>query len=128
MKKTFRSIGAVVAGVITIVLLSVVTDAILENLGVFPPPTQGLFITWMLVLAFAYRSVYAVIGSYITAALAPEKPMKHSMILGVVGTVMSGLGIVYGWDLSQHWYPIALCVTTFPLVWMGAKLRERRKV
>jgi hypothetical protein len=41
-------------------------------------------------LAIAYRIVITVGGAWLTARLAPDKPMKHAMILGVVGF----LGIV----------------------------------
>ena len=51
---TFKSIGVVLAGFITVVVLSVGTDFVFETLGVFPPIGQGLFNTWMLVLAFVY--------------------------------------------------------------------------
>ncbi len=121
-----KSIGAVVAGIITIVVLSTLTDFVLEKLGVFPPPEQGLFITWMLLLAFIYRSVYAVLGGYVTAALAPANPMRHSIILGVIGTVVSIIGVFAGWDLSEHWYPIALVLTSLPCTWLGAKLKLKR--
>lgn len=119
-----KSIGAIVAGIITIVVLSTLTDFILEKLGIFPPPEQGLFITWMLLLAFIYRSVYAVLGGYVTAALAPVNPMRHSIILGVIGTVVSIIGVFAGWDLSEHWYPIALVLTSLPCTWLGAKLKR----
>ncbi len=36
MKNTFKSIGAVVVGFLTVFILSVVTDKVLENLGYFP--------------------------------------------------------------------------------------------
>lgn len=122
-KKMFKSIGAVFAGIIVIVLLSVVTDMILEKIGVFPSPDQGLFITWMLVVALTYRTIYAVIGGYFTAALSPDKPMKHVMILNGIGVVMGSLGVIAGWNLSQHWYPISLVITSVVAVWAGGKLR-----
>lgn len=37
---TFKSIGAVVAGFLTVVVLSVGTDFILESLGIFPPQSE----------------------------------------------------------------------------------------
>ncbi len=120
-----KSIGALIAGMMTIVLLSTLTDFALEKQGVFPPPEQGLFITWMLLLAFMYRSVYAVLGGYISGALAPANPMRHSILLGVIGTVASSIGVVVGWDLSEHWYPIALALTSLPCTWLGAKLKLR---
>ena len=122
-----KSIGAVAAGFATVFILSILTDTLLENAGAFPPQSeQGLFITWMLVLAFAYRSVYAIVGGYVTAILAPDKPMRLVVILGIIGTIGGIAGVVVGWNLSHHWYPIALAVTAFPLVWLGGKLRVGR--
>ncbi|MDB5209280.1 MAG: hypothetical protein JWQ30_107 [Sediminibacterium sp.] len=125
MKQTWRSIGAVLAGIILIVILSTVTDLILEKTGIFPSPENGLFITWMLVLALVYRCVYTIAGGYLTAALAPQRPMKHGIILGLIGIVMGSIGVVVGWNLSQHWYPISLVVTALPCIWLGAKLRTK---
>ena len=124
MNKTIlKSIGAVVAGFITVVILSTVTDTILEKLGIFPSPQEGLFITWMLVVAFLYRSLYTVIGGYVTAWLAPNRPMRHVTILGIIGTIAGILGIIAGWNLSDHWYPIAIAATGFLFVWVGGKIK-----
>lgn len=123
--KTLKKIGAVIAGFITVVILSTVTDMVLEKLGIFPPPTGGLFVTWMLLLAFAYRSAYTVLGGYVTARLAPENPKQLVTILGIIGTLAGIGGVVAGWNLSAHWYPIALAVTAFPLVWFGGSLKKK---
>jgi hypothetical protein len=124
-----KSIGAVVAGFLTVVLLSVGTDFILEFLGFFPPPSEaGLYVTWMLVVALAYRCVYTVLGGYLTAVLAPTNPTKHVVVLGVIGTLAGIAGVVAGWNLSQHWYPIALAVTAFPCIWIGGKLRKPKNM
>ena len=125
MNKTVKSILAVLAGFILVVILSVATDAILEKTGIFPPPANGLYITWMLVVALVYRCVYTILGGYLTAVLAPDRPMRHGIILGIIGTVMACIGVVVGWDLSAHWYPIALVVTALPCTWFGAKLKKK---
>lgn len=122
-KNTFKSIGAVLAGFVLVVVLSIVTDMILEAAGIFPSPTEGLFITWMLVLALFYRTVYTVLAGYVTAALALTNPKRHVMILGIIGTLAGVGGVVAGWTLSQHWYPIALAVLAYPSVWLGGKLK-----
>jgi len=123
-----KSIGAIIAGFATVFILSVTTDTVLEKVGIFPPPSEmGLFVTWMLVSAFVYRSVYAVVGGYVTAWLAPASPMRLVGILGVLGTIGGIMGVIAGWNLSQHWYPIALAVTAFPLVWWGGKLRQKQE-
>lgn len=123
MKTTFKSIAAVLAGMIAIVILSIGTDSVLEALGIFPPPEQGLFTPWMLTLALVYRSVYAVVGGYLTAVLAPNRPMRHAIILGLIGVVASTFGAIAGWDLSAHWYPVALIITSLPCTWLGARLK-----
>jgi len=125
---TLKSIGAVIAGFLIVVILSTATDTILESLGIFPPPTDGLFVTWMLVLAFAYRTIYTILGGYVTAALAPANPTKHVTILGIIGTIMGCVGIYVGavlYTLSPMWYPIALAVAAFPSVWFGGKLKTK---
>ena len=124
-KNMAKTIWAVFAGFLTVVILSVGTDSILEKLGIFPPPDQGLFITWMLVLALIYRCVYTVAGGYVTAWLAPDRPMRHAIILGIIGTVAATIGVVVGWNLSQHWYPISLVVTALPCTWVGGKLKTK---
>jgi hypothetical protein len=124
--KTLKSIGAVVAGFLTVVLLSVVTDAILEKTGVLPPVSGAPYVTWMLLLALAYRSVFTVAGGYVTARLAPDRPMRLVTILGILGTIGGIAGVVGGWNLSAHWYPIALAIGAFPCVWLGGKLGAKR--
>ena len=121
----FKSIGAVLAGMIVIVALSIGTDFVLERLGIFPPTGQGFF-PWMLLLALIYRSIYAVAGGYVTAMLAPNQPMRHAIILGILGLVVSIIGTVVGWNLSHHWYPIALVITSLPCTWFGGKIKIAR--
>jgi hypothetical protein len=62
------------------------------------------------VLATSYRTVISVAGAWLTARLAPSKPMEHAMILGFVGMVMGTIGVVVTWNMGMgpRWYPIAL--------------------
>jgi len=121
-----RSIWAVVAGFLFVVVLTLATDAILHLTGVFPPlprrMSDGLF-----GLATAYRTVYGIAGSYLMARLAPAKPMKHALFGGAVGTVVSTVGAAVTWNhvpsLGPHWYSLALVATALPGAWVGAKLR-----
>jgi hypothetical protein len=128
MNPLLKSILAVLAGFLAVVVLSTATDAVLEAAGIFPPPSGGLFITWMLALAFAYRTLYNIVGGYITASIAPANPVKHAFILGCIGTIAGAAGVVIGWDLSEHWYPIALMVEAVPTCWLGGKLKLRSQL
>ena len=124
-----RGTGAVLAGLIVIVVLSTVTDAVLHATGVFPPVGQPMSDALFL-LALAYRVVYSVAGFWLTARLAPERPMRHVMILAVVGLVVSIAGAAATWGrgpaFGPAWYPLTLIATVLPCAWIGGKLGERR--
>ena len=123
-----RGIGAILAGVSFIVVTHSLTDLVLEKLGIFTPPSQGLHITWMVVTATVYRSIYTVGGGYVTAALAPEPRMRWVLILGIIGTILGTIGaiVTIPMKLGPAWYPIALAVLALPCVWLGGKLRTRK--
>lgn len=122
-----RSIVAVLAGALAGIVVTLGTDVVLHKAGVFPPwgqPTGDA----PLLLATAYRTVYGVAGSYITARLAPNRPMMHALILGAIGTLASIVGAVVTWnkgpEFGAHWYPVALVVLAMPQSWLGGKWRE----
>lgn len=123
-----RSIWAIVAGFLAVVILSIGTDILLHKLGIYPElgkkMSDNLFV-W----ATVYRTVYAIFGSYITARLAPNRPLRHALIGAVIGMAIGTIGAVATWnkDLGPHWYPIALVVEGIPCAWVGAKIRELQK-
>jgi hypothetical protein len=128
-RSMIRSIGAVFAGLLFIVVLSILTDVVMHATGVYPPwfhyMPDSLFL-----LATAYRIVYSVLGSYLTARLAPLQPMLHALILGVVGVLLSIAGALSTWnkgpEFGPKWYPITLIVMAIPLAWVGGKLRVKQ--
>ncbi len=88
----FASTRALLAGFVTVLVLSLATDQLFHILGVYPPWGEPMRGTGQNLLALSYRVVYAVLGSYIAARLAPRNPMRHAMILGAIGFVLSTLG------------------------------------
>lgn len=124
-----KSIGAVLAGFVSVVIVSVGVDALLEGIGFFPPANQPeAYVWWMLLIALAYRTVITIGAGYITAKLAPSRPMRHAIILGIVGTIGGTLGVIASWDLGSHWYPILLAVLALPSTWWGGRLLETRRI
>jgi hypothetical protein len=122
----WRSIWAVFAGVLLIIVVTTIVDVVLHAVGVFQ---WGQRLTDSLaMLATAYRVVITVAGAWLTAKLAPSNPMRHALILGAVGTVLGLAGLIKTWNLglAPHWYPIALVVLAIPQCWLGGKLYERR--
>lgn len=124
----FKSFWAVFIGFVIVFVLSIITDVILEALGILPPTDHPeLLVWWMLVLALAYRIAYTVLGGYITARLAPGNPVKHAVILGCIGTLGGAIGTIAAWNLGNHWYPILLTLTALPSTWFGGRLLQRKR-
>jgi hypothetical protein len=124
-----RSIWAVIAGIVVGVVLTTITDVVLHAMGVYPPWGQPVS-DGPLVLATAYRIVFGIVGSYVAARLAPQRPMRHAMIAGFIGFIVSIAGAVVTWNkgpaFGPHWYPLALIVTALPCAWVGGWMRERQ--
>ena len=117
-----RSILAILAGIVTGIVLSMGTDLGLHAVGLAP----ALSVRWpnkLLLLATTYRSIYGVFASYVIARLAPNRPMAHSLLAGALGLVVSSLGAAAAWSTTfgQHWYSITLALTALPAAWAGAK-------
>ncbi len=125
-RRWLRTVLAILAGFVVVVVLSIGTDAILHALKIYPTLGQGMS-DQLFLLATAYRILYGIIGSYVTARLAPDRPMWHAMVGGVIGLILSIVGAVATWkhtEMGPHWYPLALVVTALPSAWLGGKIRE----
>lgn len=120
-----RSALAIIAGFLAVFILSIATDIVLHAVGVYPPWFQpmgsGLF-----AVALGYRTVYTIFGGYLTARLAPSRPMFHVLILAGIGLLAAIAGIFAALrsptPLGPMWYPIALAVLSVPSVWVGGRL------
>ena len=122
-----RSIAAVVIGFVVVAVLSLATDQLLHVLEVYPPWGQPMHDPALNALALAYRIVYSIFGCWLTARLAPRRPMLHAMIVGAIGFVLSAAGAIVTvtqFELGPAWYPIALALTALPCAWLGGKLRS----
>ena len=119
------SVWAVIAGVLVTLVVTTLVDIVLHVLGVFPPMDQPLNDALAL-LATSYRIVISVGAAWLTARLAPDRPLKHAMILGYVGTLLGLVGVAATWNrgLGPRWYPISLAILAIPQCWAGGKLYE----
>jgi hypothetical protein len=129
VKPWLASVGAVVAGFIVTALASVATDAVMHAAGVFPSASQ-LMSDSLFALAATYRALFTVAGGYVTARLAPDRPMRHAWILAGIGFVagLAGLAAYYiigGVELGPAWYAISIPVEAIPCVWLGGRLATR---
>src|SRR5688572_1761821 len=118
-RETFKSIGAVIAGFALLVILSVITDSILEETGIMKTEPFVENPVWLIAIIVLYRTIFNTLGCYLTACLAPNRPMKHAIILGIIGLVLTIVGLIAMWDIPPRWYPISLMVLTLPAAWLG---------
>jgi len=128
-RRIWRSVGAVLAGMLAIVLLDNGIDYVMHATGIFPPFGLAMADPLFLV-ALAYRTIDGILGCYVAARLAPSSPRGHALALGAIGVVLSSLGVVAAWiggpELGPLWYPLALVAIALPCAWFGGKLADRR--
>jgi hypothetical protein len=93
-RQPWLSAAAVFLGFIAIVVLSLGTDQVLHVLQVYPPWGQPMYDPRLNLLALSYRIVYGVVGSYITARFATYSPMRHALVGGAIGFVLSTAGAI----------------------------------
>ena len=128
--RRFRGTLAVLAGLAANVVLGLGIDQVLHATGIYPPWGQpmsdGLF-----GLATAYRLAIGIFSGWLVARLAPDRPMWHAIVLGVIGTLLSAAGAAATWNavpqLGPKWYSVLLILTAIPCTWLGAKVYLSRR-
>ncbi|MFE0017801.1 hypothetical protein ACFWXH_23370 [Mesorhizobium sp. NPDC059054] len=126
MRPWIASAIAVATGFLATAAASIATDLAMHATGVFPPVPQ-VMADPLFALAAAYRAAFTVAGGYITARLAPDRPMRHAWLLAGIG-LAAGLAslIAYygdgGAELGPAWYAISIPVEAIPCVWLGGRL------
>jgi hypothetical protein len=111
------------------IIVTLAVDLVLHKLSVFPPTGERAS-DQLLMLATAYRVVIGVAASYLTALLAPYRPIAHAMVGGAFGFMASLAGAIVTWNAGPaygpHWYPVALVILALPQSWLGGWLRWRQ--
>lgn len=125
-KETLKSIGAVIAGFAVLAILSMITDSVLQKNGIMKTEPFDENPVWLIAIIVAYRTIFNTIGCYLAARLAPGKPMKHAIVLGIIGVVLTIVGLIAMWDIPPRWYPISLIILTLPAAWLGGKMALKK--
>lgn len=127
-RRVARSIGAVLAGVLTNIVVVGAIDAAMRAAGVFPAMFEPMDDRqWA--IALANRVVMAVVGGFITAWLAPSRPLRHVLILGGIETLLSGLFVAVNWNKPEygpHWFGVGVAISCVPLALLGGVLRAKQ--
>lgn len=73
----------------------------------------------------AYVAIYAIVGCYLTARLAPSRPMFHALVLGGLGLAFNIIAVASLWDTVPQWYSVGGVLLTMAYAWIGGRIRER---
>jgi hypothetical protein len=120
-----RSIAAIVFGFVFIAALSFGADAALKAAMPSAFSASGRVESIpMLLLIQAYVLIFAVSGCYLTARLAPNRPLRHALILGLLGLAFNIAGTIAMWDTAPAWYHVVALALVMPAAWLGGRLRE----
>ncbi|GAB1344882.1 hypothetical protein [Gemmatimonas sp.] len=119
-----RSIVAVATGFFLIALLSFGTDFAIRAAmpALFDGEGRTTSVT-VLVLTIGYVGLYATIGCYLAARLAPREPMRHALVLGVLGLLFNLIGTWFAWSTAPLWYHAVSLALVMVWAWTGGRMR-----
>jgi hypothetical protein len=120
-----RSILAIVIGFLFIGALAGGTGAILSSAG-FLPVGKSMTDPGPVLLEAAYVAIFAIAGCWLAAYLAPDRPMRHALILGFLGLVFNVIGAVATWGQRPAWAIALNLALVMPYAWIGGRLREQQ--
>lgn len=127
MAKTLRAPMAVLVGMVVWTVLWMSGTA--GTAALFPDDIvegQALTDTGILVWFIALGSALSVLAGYLTARLAPEKPMRLVWILAVIQLALGLYFELTYWDLMPVWYHLAFLALVVPMTVLGGRLYGRR--
>jgi len=123
----FKSIMAIVVGFLVTGALAVGTTSLITSArpgsfdanGVPTSPT-------MMLVNLAYVGVFAIFGCWLAGKLAPNRAMRHALIVGVLGLILNVGASIPLRNAAPAWFIAAGVLTTMLWAWIGGRLAERR--
>jgi hypothetical protein len=119
-----RSVFAIVAGFLFIGALAFGTGMALQSAGIVPPVGEPMTAVTPVLMETAYVALFAIAGCWLAAWLAPDRPMRHALILGFLGLAFNVMGAVSTWGERPAWAVLLNLALVLPYAWMGGRLRE----
>ena len=62
--------------------------------------------------------------------LAPDREMRHAMVLGAIGVAVGIIGAAATWnrgpEFRPKWYSLAILAIPLPCAWLGGRLHGLR--
>jgi hypothetical protein len=129
MSKNLKSVGSVVAGLATIIVLSGLASIIMTTTGIFPGGKLPLHGSLLVVIGIlGYQAAIYLAGCFATIKLAPSKPVGHVLVLGGIGAtlnLLSGLGLAMKDGAVYFWFYLGLSVLSLLTAWLSGKLYQK---
>src|SRR5436190_23023342 len=120
-----KSFWPIIAGFLLMAVLSVGADMILRS---FFPKAFGTSQAPLGVLASVftifYTSAFGVVSSYLTATLAPGRPVMHALVLGGIVFLFALGGLVGSWQGAPVWFNVGFLATVVASAWLGGIIRD----
>lgn len=130
-RNTFRSVGAIVAGILVLTALSFAIEAVADPLmmHLFPralPDANALKQSFPAHLVmFGYTFLCVMAGGYVTAWISRLAPVRDAVIMGAIEVLLTALAMrafphqapLYSWIVGM-----VFCI---PAAWLGGVLRVR---
>ncbi len=137
MPRRLQSILAIVAGFVLILALNVCAGRMVTAWvhASFPKtgPSHFSLFRWLRAASEAAGFMFMVAGGYLTARLAPRRPLRHAIELGVLSQIIDAIFLLWLWLkfpsllhgalLGSFLTDLALVL---PAVWLGGKWREHQ--
>ncbi len=124
--KILRSVLAIVAGFVAIAVLALGADAVMLRAlpQLFGPEGRSEH-TGLLLAMIVYSAGFAAAGAWLTARLAPNRPLRHALILGALGLVLAVPVTIRHWHTAPAWFHVATLALTMPAAWIGGAMVKR---
>lgn len=73
-----------------------------------------------------YASAFGVLSSYLTAALAPTRPVMHALVLGGIVFLFALGGLIGSWHRAPAWFNVGFLVAVLASACLGGVIRARQ--
>lgn len=121
-----RSIVAVAVGFVLTGALNVATNHMLSTVMPDVVPAGGpVTDPTALVLISVYVAAFGIVGCYVTARLAPSRPMLHALVVGGLALAMSIPVAIQNWADAPAWFNVYNLLAVMPYAYIGGWMREQ---
>jgi hypothetical protein len=118
-----RSVLAILAGIVTLTVLSFAIEAVANPLLTRYGLSHGLPARLFM---FAYGTLSVAAGGYVTAWLAKRAPLRHAAWMGVVQCALTVMAMAAMWNHSPALNWIVALAMAMPAALLGGWLFARR--